>query len=692
MSESARADEHWRHWHVTREQDGIAWIDLDVAGARVNTLSAAVLAELESLLHALDAEPPAAAVLRSGKPGGFIAGADVNEFVGLVDAAAAEASVARVHAVMNRLEALPFPTLALIHGHCVGGGLELALACRYRIASDDAATRLGLPEVLLGIHPGFGGCARSVRTVGVFAAMDLMLSGRQIDARRAGRIGLVDEVVAERHLARAARAWIASGRPRRHAPWYLRAANLAPVRAVIAAVLERQVARRVARAHYPAPFALIELWRRHGGRTASLLLAEPHSVAQLVTGVTSANLVRLFLLRERLRAAGRDVEHGIRHVHVVGAGIMGADIAAWCALQGFEVTLQDRGPKEIAPALERAERWFARRVRDPHRRQGVRDRLHPDPAGAGVARADIVIEAIIENVQAKQDLYATLEPRLRDDALLATNTSSIRLEDLQAGLERPERLVGLHFFNPVSRMEVVEVIGARDTAPDALARALAFTRAIGKLPLPVRSAPGFLVNRCLLPYMLEAVCLVEEGRAIEVVDRAARDFGMPLGPVELADTVGLDVCLAVGEMVAPRFGTELPELLREKVRRGHLGRKVGHGFYSYRAGRPTPRRVAVPQDIDEVCDRLLLRFLNEAVACLDEGIVGDADLLDAGLVFGTGFAPFRGGALRYVQAAGAGALRRRLEDLARAHGPRFTPHPGWARLEESPAPPVRAPS
>jgi len=671
-----------RHWRLERDQAGLAWLWIDVAERAINTLSEAVLAELDALLRAVQEQPPAGLVIRSAKPAGCRAGADVRAFEQLRDAEQARASIARAHAVFDRLDALAFPTLALIDGHCLGGGLELALACRYRVAHDQPGTRIGLPEVLLGIHPGFGGTARLIRTIGPLPALELMLSGRSLDARRAARIGVVDEAVPARHLEHAARAWIGSGRRPRRAGTLQALVGRAPLRQMSAAWLRRQVAHRVAPAHYPAPFALLDLWRRCGTDERRMLEAEPASVAALVTGASARNLVRVFFLRERLKGLGRDAEVPVRRLHVVGAGTMGAEIAAWCAWRGLTVTVQDRGAQQIAPALMRARAFLDRRLRDRRAARAALDRILPDPAGDGVVHADIVLEAISEDVDAKRALFAALEPRMRADALLATNTSSIRLEELAAGLADPGRLVGLHFFNPVARMELVEVIAGEATSAAAHARALGFAGAIGKLPLPVASSPGFLVNRCLLPYMLEAVCLLEEGSRIEAVDGAARAFGMPMGPVELADTVGLDVCLAVGEMLAAGLGTELPALLRDKVRRGHLGRKVGRGFYEYRRGQPRRARTRAADADVKAGERLLGRFLNEVVACLDAGVVADAQLLDAGIVFGTGFAPFRGGPLAYVRSEGVARVRERLAALAAAHGARFAPHPGWERLEQ----------
>ncbi len=669
----------FKNWSLEIDEAGIAWLACDKRDGGANVLSAAVLSELDAILAGLPGRHPAGLVIHSAKPGGFIAGADIGEFRQARDEADVRAIIERGQKLFERLETLHFPTVAMIHGFCLGGGLELAMACHYRVASDDAATRLGLPEVKLGIHPGFGGTMRLLRLLGAPAALDLMLNGRSVDARRAARLGLVDVVTPGRHLRRAALDLLHREPPRRQPMLPVQLLNAWPMRELLAAYLRRRIGKKVSPAHYPAPFALLELWRRHGGNEREMVLAERDSVTRLARTPAAANLVRLFFLQERLKGLGRASDFRARRVHVIGAGAMGGDIAAWCALRGLRVSLQDREPDLIAPALARADRLFARRLHDPVLRQAARDRLRPDPRGDGIPHADVVIEAISEDLALKQALFRDIEARLKPGALLATNTSSIVLARLGEALADPGRLLGLHFFNPVARMQLVEVISGGDAAPQLRDKALAFVRQIGRLPLPVRSSPGFLVNRILLPYLLEAVTMYQEGTPAELIDHAARQFGMPLGPVELADAVGLDVCLSVGGIVAGALGISVPEVLRGKVEQGLLGKKRGAGFYQYDGkGRPRRTRVSVSDgELRHVSERLVLRIVNEAVACLREGLVEDADLLDAGMVFGTGFAPFRGGPIRYLQEEGGDTLRKRLEALADKYGERFRPDPGW---------------
>ncbi len=670
----------FRHWHLEIDAEEIAWLTLDKADAPVNVLSVDVIAELDRRLQALSEAPVKGLVIRSAKPNGFIAGADIKEFLKVRDVAEASELMRGCHTVLDRLEAFSYPTVALIHGFCLGGGLELALACRYRIAEDDPATRLGLPEVRLGIHPGFGGSVRLPRLIGPVQAMQLMLTGRSVSARSARRLGIVDFAVPRRQLLRAARE-VVRHPPAPHKPSRLqRLAGGAAARPLLAAYLRRSVAKRAPERHYPAPYALIRLWERHAGDPRAMLAEEARSVAQLVTGTTAQNLIRVFFLQEKMKALGKGSDFRVGHVHVVGAGVMGGDIAAWCALRGLQVTLQDQAPERLAPALGRAHDLFRKRLRQPRLVQAAMDRLMPDIEGRGVGRADVVVEAIFEDADAKRALYREIEPRMKPGALLATNTSSIPLEELESSLSAPGRLVGLHFFNPVAKMQLVEIVHGRDTDPAVVAQATAFARHIDRLPLPVKSSPGFLVNRILMPYLLEAVLLESEGVAPELIDRAAVDFGMPMGPIELADTVGLDICLSVAEILAHSLDGTVPQRLRSLVEAGRLGRKSGQGFYTYKKGKPRKARVrhdAAPADLG---DRLVLALLNEAVACLREGIVENEDLLDGGIVFGTGFAPFRGGPIHYIRSEGAANLRARLEALAHAHGERFTPDAGWEAL------------
>ena len=644
----------WRHWVLAREADGIATLTLDKAGASANTLSSDVMAELAQVLDALDRDPPKGLVIRSGKASGFIAGADVDEFGAAGDIAAnARTIVTRGWDLFNRLAGVPYPTLALVRGFCLGGGLELALACRYRVVVDEPGTRLGLPEVMLGILPGWGGVQRLPRLIGGPAALDLMLTGKTVDARKAKRLGLADESVPPRIMENAARGVLKAAPPPRRLPFPLSLTEARWARGLIAAQARKQVRRRARPEHYPAPYAILDLWSKYDGAPFAPPADDPASILRLAQHPTTANLVRVFKLQERLKGLGKEGDTKVAHVHVVGGGTMGGDIAAWCALRGLRVTLQDQNAERLAPAMQRAAKLFGDRLRDPRRARDAADRLIPDVGGHGVARADVIIEAIFEDANAKRALFADVERRARRDAILATNTSSIPLEDIASAMADPARLVGLHFFNPVARMMLVEIVVGRATDPALVPRCAAFVRQIDKLPLPVKSAPGFLVNRVLAPYLMAAMRCVDEGIAPETVDEAALAFGMPMGPIELADSVGLDICLAVGRML--QGSAAPPRRLLELVEAKHLGRKTGKGFYAWVNGKPQKQAAgSVPAGLAQ---RLIGPMVAEAQSALADGIVADADLVDAGAIFGTGFAPFRGGPLHFAQSAQAADVR-----------------------------------
>lgn len=669
----------FQHWQSALDDDGILVLTFDRAGSSVNALSRAVLDELSEIIERLSFEPPKGIVIRSGKTAGFIVGADIKEFATFERNGTVQDALEHGQRVFQKLARLPCPTVAAIHGVCMGGGTELALACRYRVASRDPSTRIALPEVKLGIFPGWGGSARLPRLIGAPAALELMLSGRSASAENAKEIGLVDSLTMPELLVDAAKELIRHPRARafaqRATAW---ATNTWPARQILSPILIKQTAAKVRKDQYPAPFALIETWRRGGSSITQRLTLEARAVAKLATTSTARNLIRVFFLQERLKSLGSGAEHGIRHVHVVGAGVMGGDIAAWCALRGFEVTLQDREMKYVQPALDRARELFTKKLKTTDRINPALARLKADVDGAGIADADLLIEAIFENLEAKQALYRKAEPALKLEALLATNTSSIPLNELRTAVRKPGRFLGLHYFNPVALMPLIEIVRHDQLDPAIEKCAFAFCKAIDKLPVPVAGTPGFLVNRILMPYMLEAARAYSEGIPGPVIDKAAKKFGMPMGPIELIDTVGLDVAASVSEELGPFLGLDIPAGLADLVKSGKRGKKDGEGFYQWENGKPKKPEVdpnyRVPEDLE---DRLILPLLNEAVACLHDKVVDDADLLDAGVIFGTGFAPFRGGPIQHIRDTGVDLLKAKLEALAHSHGDRFKARPGW---------------
>jgi 3-hydroxyacyl-CoA dehydrogenase / enoyl-CoA hydratase / 3-hydroxybutyryl-CoA epimerase len=667
-----------KQWVMEQDANQILWLGLDRQGVGTNSINDEVLDELNACLHDIAGMSDAKGlVIYSCKTTGFIAGADITTFSGLDTSERATQFLRKGQAVLSRLESLKIPTVAMIDGFCLGGGMELALACDYRIATDADNTRLGLPEIKLGIHPGWGGVVRLPRLIGGFNALSqVILTGALIRAKKAKKLGMVDDVVPLRQLKRAA-VYFIKNKPPKHKPSFLQSLDqYTPIRMLMAKILRHEVAKKARIDHYPGPFAVIDFWEKERGFDDRAYLKEAESVVKLVTeGDTAKNLIRLFLLRERMKGFAKASTFKAKHVHVIGAGVMGGDIAAWCARQGLRVTLQDMSHEKIAPAMGRAHQLYKKILKKPRLIQAAMDRLIPDPEGYGVKRADVIIEAVFENLKVKQDILKHVEATAKLHAIIASNTSSIPLDDMSQVMVNPGRLVGIHFFNPVSKMELVEIVSSDKTLSNVAEQAAAFVNQIGRLPLPVKSSPGFLVNRVLMPYLLECIQLIEDGYAPEVIDEAAKAFGMMMGPVELADTVGLDVCLAVAENLTAHYGGQVPKRIRDMVEQGYLGRKSGKGFYEYKKGKPVKNKAALKQATgahdEEIAHRLILRMVNEAAACLREGVVEDADLLDAGMIFGTGFAPFRGGPMHYAKAFGQDKLNTSFAALETQHGARF---------------------
>ena len=678
------SDQNYKHWTVAQKDNGIVFLGMDVEGSSANVLSATVLAELYQILTKLSKSPPIGIAITSNKAKGFIAGADVKEFTKISNRQEALELVQYGQTVFNLLDKMPCSTIAIINGFCMGGGLELALACDYRIALEDSKTRLSMPEVRLGIHPGYGGTVRILRHVNPLIAMDLILTGKSISTGYAKKIGLIDDAIPMRLLQSAAEKILLNKPSKRKTPKISKILNSTLVRPIIAMQMRKQVAKKAKPEHYPAPYAIINHWQKHFGNEDQMLEHEAQSVATLSISETAKNLVRVFLLQDGLKALATSDDEKVKHVHIIGAGVMGGDIATWCVSQGLQVTLQDLHAESLAKARQRAYSYFKKRLKKPLPIKVAMDRFTLDINGYGLQKADIVIEAIFENKDIKRELYASIEPKLKKDALIVTNTSSIEIEQLCDAISDPTRLVGLHFFNPVTKMPLIEIVNGAQTNPDISQRAINFAKQIGKLPLPTKSSPGFLVNRILTPYMIEAGLLHETGSAIKDIDQAAKEFGMPMGPVELADTVGLDVGLHVAKLLSKAYQYKIPNSFESMVNAGNLGKKTGQGFYVWKKGKKIiPKsKPLTEKEIKYIQNRLVLRFLNEAVACYREEVVANKDHLDAGVIFGTGFAPFRGGPINHIETTGVASLLSALETLHQQHGKRFEPDSGWQNFDE----------
>ena len=658
-----------RDWRFSIDQQGIAWAVFDREGESQNSLGRRALEELGAIVERVEQgardRSIRGLVFISGKEKGFIVGADVREFEQLPSERDVVDNVTLVNAYLDRIERLPIPVVCCIHGFCLGGGLELALACHWRIATRDEGTRIGFPEVRLGIFPGFNGTVRSIRQAGALAAMPMMLTGSMIRAGAARGMGLIDELVPSAlNLRWAARKAIERKRKSKPAVIWKDLARQWPARGLLAKKLRTETAKKVRQDHYPAPFRLIDLFETHAGNLEGMKVAETRAFAPLMVGDTSRNLRRVFKLSEMLKAqAPKNLDFKPLRVHVIGAGVMGADIAGWCVASGMEVSLQDVNAEQIAKGIAAQKKLFARKFKTKALRAAAAARLIADPKGERIPRADVVIEAIVERLEVKQNLFKSLEGKLKPGAIMATNTSSIMIENIAEPLADPGRLIGIHFFNPVAQMPLVEVIKGERSREEEVQKGCAFVTAIDKFPLIARSSPGFVVNRVLGPYMMAALQRVERGESKEKIDEAARTFGMPMGPVELADTVGLDVCASVGNILkmAPAGGSKLDQM----VAAGKLGKKSGEGFYVWKDGKPQKAQPDTPWDKDELerlGRELVHPLIRECERVRDERIVESADLVDAGVIFGTGFAPFRGGPLHFV----ASAQKSNVEVLRRS--------------------------
>jgi 3-hydroxyacyl-CoA dehydrogenase/enoyl-CoA hydratase/3-hydroxybutyryl-CoA epimerase len=697
-----QADNLW----VSQLADGVAALVLDVPGRSVNVLNRQVLADLDAALDRVEAEPSFHLLLiRSGKPDSFVAGADLHELGAVGSAEEAAALSERGQRLFNKLAGLRMPTVAVISGPCLGGGLELALACDYRVVVDHPKTQLGLPEIELGILPAWGGTQRLPRVVGLEHALHMILGARRLRAREALRWGLADGLVEEAGDEPPDFLAAPVKRPKDGLPlrgWWQRILESNRLGRYLVFRGAGRVLKCRVPDDMPAPFEALQAVRvgLEQGLEAGLHY-EREAVGRLATSAACRNLVGLFFRREEARKLPAEAANGappIRRVGVVGGGTMGAGIAQLAALKGYTVVIQEVNETALAQAILRVLALFnhaaERGVLPAAELPGKLSAVHGTTAWKGFENCDLVVEAIVEDLQAKRELFRDLEKHTPPSCILATNTSSLRVQQLQEGLAHPGRVAGLHFFNPVHKMPLVEVVRSPQTRARVADALLHLVVALGKTPVLVKDGPGFLVNRVLMPYLNEAVVLAAEGLRFELIDRAMRRFGMPLGPLALLDQVGLDVAAHVARAVQPAFEGRLapnPAFVRMQEK-GWLGRKAGRGFYLYRGGRkkgpnraaqqllqagpgaPTAAEPASPDELMAAArQRMVLLMVNEAAACLGEGLAAGADAIDLAMVLGTGWAPHRGGPLTYGREVGFATVVKSLEELARRHGPRFEP-------------------
>ena len=691
---------------TTTTDNGIAVVTLDLPGEPVNKFNAAVADEWEGLLERLRAdEAVRAVVIISGKPDTFIAGADIEEFTRLGSRADAEALSGRGQELMQRVKQFPKPIVAAIHGACLGGGYELALSCHWRVATDSPKTQLGLPEVQLGVLPALGGSVRLPRLVGPRAALDMILAGKSERPQKALRLGMVDEVVPRsilRQVAIAAADRLArEGIPKRSRSGGAAAALIegTPVgRQLVYRVARKQVLAKTG-GNYPAPLAALDVVRTGLERgPPEGYRAERERFGELAIGPVSRKLVQTFFATTALKKddgvpPGSGVTPlRIRRLGIVGSGFMGAAIAGTAVLNAeVEARLKDSELPRVGKGLKAAlgildERLKRRRLSRPQH-QRLAALLSGTADYSGFTRADLVIEAVFEDLAVKRRVLAEVESEIRPDAIFATNTSTIPVRDIAAGARRPERVVGMHFFSPVERMPLLEVIPAERTDPSTIVSVVRFGRAMGKTVIVVRDQPGFWVNRILSPYLNEAGVLIEEGVPIELIDGAMTRWGFPVGPVALLDEVGLDVAQKASKVMHGAFGERLTPsaVVSRMLDDNRLGRKNARGFYVYHEGHKTGVDERVYRVLgvkplegfnpDTVQQRLVYLMLNEAALACGEGVVRTARDGDIGALFGIGFPPFRGGPLRLMDDLGADQVVNTLERLQTAHGARFAPAP-----------------
>ena len=641
--QSLKTGKDLMHWLANIDEDGIAWLYLQTVGKSVNVLNNAVMTELECLLDRLENKKDLRGVaLLSGKKGGFVYGADIHEFETLKTASEVANHMLYVHGLFNRIEALPVPSCVGVDGIAVGGGLEIALTFDRLFITSSSKTKLGFPEVNLGIMPGYGGSGRAYGRIGTKAVLDMMVSGRPIGSIDAIKTGLADELVDKPDdLEKSMREWIIGCNGEK--PIFTELETAADATAIAAA--KDKYLKRLRSDHTPAPAAIIEHVENFGHDKSAMSASEIDVFPNLMVSSASKNLRRVFYLTDAVRKSARG-ESGIKRMHVVGAGVMGGDIAAIGAMAGLDVTLTDMNDAAIVGAIARAKKLFERRLKSDEKVALALARLRTDLDGNGATDADLIIEAVAEKLEVKQAVFKNLEAVSKASAILATNTSAIPLEDIATALNGPERLIGLHFFNPVPVLPLVEVIWSKYSDPEIVSRGMQFAGQIGKMPVRCKSAPGFLVNRALLPYIFKAIEAVAGGEKADHIDEALVDFGMPMGPIELADQIGLDVCLDVGIVLGMPPATKV--LLDEKCRTGTIGRKSGSGFYEWDGNRAIRAHQSKdPRVMAAIAKNMLAPMIEECRQAVDENVVDTADSADAGMIFGIGFPGFRGGPLNW---------------------------------------------
>jgi 3-hydroxyacyl-CoA dehydrogenase/enoyl-CoA hydratase/3-hydroxybutyryl-CoA epimerase len=668
---------------------GIAFLTFDRPSSAANIFDQATFEQLNTFLDQVQNDASVRGlVIVSAKPKIFIAGADLTGFSKDPSPESLAKLIEQGQRTFDRIATLKFPTVAAIHGVALGGGLEIALACDYRIASLDSATKVGLPETTLGIIPAWGGCTRLPRLVGLPAALEVILSGRQYPTKQALKLGLIDDSTHRERLEGLAIKKIVESQGRKRVT-KTHFSNIGPLATIIADRAKKKTIEKT-RGHYPAPLKALEVVVKGlKSPTAASFENEKKAFIELAKGEVAQNLIRVFFLQERakkLTVGDLKPEVKPKRALVVGAGLMGSGIAQWLSARGLNVVLKDIGPEPLGKGLQAIDRVYRDAVKrkilsEVDARAGF-DRILPVYEDVPLTNVDLAIEAAVEKLDLKKQIFSALEPKIPNVLLIASNTSGLSIDAISEGMAHPEKVVGVHFFNPVHRMQLVEVVRGSRTSETVLAMAIQFVKSIGKLPVLVQDSPGFLVNRILLPYMVEAIRIFSEGHSVEAIDRTMLDFGMPMGPLRLNDEVGLDVSLHVGSDLAARVShlPPLNDVLPRMIEKGWLGKKSGAGFYVYRDRSETPNPELKelqpsfhPTNADQLSDRLVFIMVNEAARVLEEKVVTNPEDVDFGMIMGTGWAPFRGGPLKYADSVGISTVVSRLNHLAGKFGEHFKP-------------------
>lgn len=694
-------------------EGGLAWLTFDYPGEKFNKLSTPVMQALNQALDYLASQAPSiqGCIIHSAKDGIFIVGADIDEIKNITDPKIAEAAAAQGQAIFTKIEKLPFPTVCLIHGACMGGGTELALACTYRIATDSPKTKIGLPEVMIGIVPGFGGTQRLPRLIGLQRALPMILSGKAYDGKNALRNGVVDKVIPSEFAERYAAAFVqeiisgkTTGYVKRRKPSGLINFLLESVGKPLIYSQARKSVLKESKGQYPAPLKALDAVRE--GYSQSLengLKIEARYLGEMVASPISKNLIRIFRLTEQIKkdtgVTDKSVKSPeIRYAGVLGAGVMGGGIAYLFSNYDIEVRLKDINHQAITLGLDSAKKVYERALKRRKLTKQTFSRKMSYITGAldysGFRRCDLVVEAIVENMDVKKKVIGELSSHVSDSCIVASNTSSLSITEMAKAYKHPDKFIGMHFFNPVHKMPLVEIIRGEKTSDATVATIYALSKKLGKQPIVVKDGPGFLVNRLLMPYLNEAGHLMEQGVTIELLDKTMLDFGMPMGPALLIDEVGIDVAYKVGHIFYDAFGERVqPSRVVEKLYEAkRLGKKGKLGFYKHADDKPQvdPAVYALiganqtsTIRSEEMVERMTYTMINEAAMCLAEGIVSQPSDVEIGMIFGTGFAPFRGGLLRYADSEGLDKIVAQLEKYAHTYGVRFTPCDYLVQLQKS---------